>query len=367
MDWRAVDQALERGVDQGVASAVSLTVGRRGGLLHKHLFGKLGIGPDFLEISPRSVFDLASLTKPLATAPACLALVEAGELDLNAPLGRWLDLPPDKAALTPGQLLSHTSGLPAWRPWHLELARLPRPERPVRLMELLAAEPLEYEPGQGTVYSDLGFMLLQLLVERISGLSLAEIAISRFYEPLGLRDLGFVVLPDGPGRNRHRFVASEDCPWRGRILQGEVNDENAWALGGFAGQAGLFGAGEPVWRLMDWLAASAEGPDDRDGHALPRILSPDIARLIFDRPFADCSRTFGFDTPSGERSAAGRLARTGDVIGHLGFTGTSVWHRRADGLTVVLLTNRTIFGRDNNLIADFRVAIHDLIADALGE
>jgi serine-type D-Ala-D-Ala carboxypeptidase len=285
-------------------------------------------------------------------------LVELGLLDLDQPISRWLKLPgeekTDLAGLTPGQLLSHTSGLPAWRPYYKELVDLPLLDRPGRLLELIAAEPLEAEPGRKTIYSDLGYLLLQMIIEEISGVSLAEYVVMNFCQPLGLHDLGFVILPDGPGYNRGRFVASERCPWRERLLQGEVSDDNAWALGGFGGQAGMFGRGRSVFRLMDWLAASAAG------RAIPRMISPATAGLIFERPEPRCTRTFGFDTPTGVAPSAGRLAR-GEMIGHLGFTGTSLWHRREDGLTVVLLTNRIIFGRDNRLIRNFRVLIHDLV------
>ncbi len=360
MSWREVERALEQGLAEKVFSAASLLVGRRGDVLFQRTLGKVSDAPEAMEAINDSVFDLASLTKPLATTLACLGLIEVGLLNLEAPVSRWLDLPDDKAEITPAHLLTHTSGLPAWRPYYRELEGLTWAGRRRRLAELVAEEPLEFRPGEKTLYSDLGFMLLQQIVEEIAQVSLAEYVIMNFFQPLFIHDLGFVVLPDGPGPARDRFVASEHCPWRGKLLQGEASDENAWATGGIAGQAGLFGSAPSVFKVMDWLAASARGG------AVPRMLSPHTAGLIYERPIPGQPRTLGFDVPSGDHPAAGRLAGPG-VIGHLGFVGTSLWHRKDDGLIVILLTNRTIFGRDNDKIAEFRPLIHDLVAEALGE
>ncbi len=359
MSWAKVQKALEGGLEEKIFTAAALVVSRRGEILFEARAGRLSNEPEAPPVLKESPFDLASLTKPLATTLAVLGLVQAGRLDLQAPLGQTLSLPPDKAVLTPALLLSHTSGLPAWRPFYEELIHLPWARRSERLAELVAAAPLEAEPGRRTIYSDLGFMLLNQLIEAVAGSTLAEYAAWTFYEPLGLgRELGFIALPDGPGPIEKRFVASERCPWRGKLLQGEVSDDNAWAQGGIAGQAGLFGTAGGVLRLMDWLAASARG------EAEIKILNPSLAGLIFERPAPGQPRTFGFDAPDPEAPAAGRLAQEG-MIGHLGHTGTSLWHEPSSGLSVVLLTNRTIFGRDNQKIKAFRPLIHDLAAEAL--
>lgn len=359
MNFRPVDTALAEGLANGVASAAALIVGRRGEILHQAQAGRLTDAPDSPLVAPDTVFDLASLTKPLATTLALLALIETGRVDLHAPLSRWLDLPPDKAGLTPAQLLTHTSGLPDWRPYYEQTAGLGWLAARAEQTRLLLAEPLINRPGAQTVYSDLGFMLLELLIEHLTGQTVAEYVAANFYRPLGLDGLGFIPLPDGPGPGRERIAASEYCPWRGKLLRGEVNDDNAWATGGVAGQAGLFGPAEAVFRLLDWLTAIAAG---RDGLG---ILSPQTAGLIYHRPVPGQPRPVGFDVPSGPEPAAGALAGPG-VIGHLGFVGTSIWHRAEDGLSVVLLTNRTIYGRDNDRIKPFRRRIHDLIAQALG-
>jgi len=357
--WGPVGKALAAGLEAGVATAVSLTVGRGKKTLYEQAFGQTSDGPVGVDVGPESLFDLASLTKPLATTLACLGLIQEGVIEIEAPLGRWLDLPEDKAALTPAHLLTHTSGLPAWRPFYQELTGLPHGQRADRLRELVAAEPLTYRPGEQTLYSDLGFMLLKDLIEKVSQESLAEYVAWNFYEPLGLGvELSFVLLPNGPGPAVDQFVASERCPWRQKLLQGEVNDENAWAEGGIAGQAGLFGTGRAVFELMAWLAASAQGRGE------PALLRPEVASLIYKNPFAGQARTLGFDRPSGEEGAAGSLGAP-DTIGHLGFVGASLFHDPPQELTVVLLTNRTIFGRENQLHQGFRREVHDLVAQAL--
>lgn len=355
--WSRLKALLRTGLDGGVATAISLVVGQAGRVIFEQALGWTTDHAHGQAVGPESLFDLASLTKPLATTLACLGLVQSGDLELKAPLGQWLDLPPDKASLTPAHLLAHASGLPAWRPYYQELIKLPPASRPKRLLDLVVAEPLESSPGQQRKYSDLGFMLLKALVERITDSSLAEYLAWSFYEPLGLgKELGFVVLPEGPGPIRERFVATEHCPWRGKLLQGEVNDDNAWAEGGIAGQAGLFGTARAVFRLMDFIAASAKG------QAKVQLLSPAVAGLIHQRPFAGLTSRLGFDSAEAEDSSAGRLARPG-VIGHLGFVGTSLWHDPARDLTVVLLSNRTIFGRKNLRHIAFRREVHDLVAD----
>ncbi len=358
-DWSRVEEGLRKGIREKVCTAVSLLVGGPGRVLFHKALGRTHDGEGAREVGPGSGFDLASLTKPLATVPACLALVEEGLLELERPLGRDLELAPHLARLTPAHLLAHTSGLPAWKPFYKELMEVPYPQKTAVLTDLLNRTALEYRPGASTLYSDLGFMLLQLLVERITGLSLAEFAARRFYEPLGL-DLGFIPLPDGPGPARGITVASEHCPWREKLLQGEVNDENAYAMGGIGGQAGLFGTAESVFLLLEWLLEALRG---RSG---PGLLSPATAGLILTNPFPGQPRTLGFDRPAPENSSAGDLF-TARAIGHLGFTGTSLWADPKTGLTVILLTNRTIYGRDNLNIRQFRPLIHNLIREALGQ
>ncbi len=356
-DWSPVERALVQGIENRVYTAATLLVARSGKILHKTGLGRVSDEKGAEPAGPDSAFDLASLTKPLATTPACLILVQEGRLELDRPLSQYLDLAPHLGSLTPAHLLTHTSGLPAWRPFYQDLTGVPFPRKSARLTRLLNETKLEYKPGTSPLYSDLGFMLLQLLIEEISGLSLAEFAARAVFEPLGAR-LGFIVLPDGPGPGGRGIAASEHCPWRKKLLQGEVNDENAWAMGGISGQAGLFGNVESVFWLLDRLLNSLKPQSG------PGLLNPETAGLILSNPFSGQPRTLGFDRPARENSSAGKLFDK-SAIGHLGFTGTSLWLHPETGLTVILLTNRTIFGRDNLKIRQFRPMIHNLIKGVL--
>jgi CubicO group peptidase (beta-lactamase class C family) len=359
LDWTGVRAAMEEGFRTKVFSAACLLVGVGGRILFEEAWGRLSDEEEAAQARPETIFDLASLTKVLATTLACLGLIDSGDLDPDRPLGESLGLAPHLAGLRPSHLLAHTSGLPAWRPFYKELLELPLPRRARRLAGLLAGTGLEYEPETRTLYSDLNFMLLQLLIEELTGQSLAGYLGSRFYQPLGV-ELRFILLDQGPGELKERIAATERCPWRGRLLKGEVNDDNAWAMGGVAGQAGLFGPAREVFRLLAWLR------DSLGGRAAPFLLKPETAGLILTRPFPGQPRTHGFDVPAEEGSAAGELFGPG-AIGHLGFTGTSLWMEPGSGLTVILLTNRTIFGRDNNRIRPFRPKIHNLVKGVLEE
>lgn len=354
--WAPVRELLHQGIRDRVFGAASALVDRGGRIVFEARTGRHDLSPTGRPVDEQSLFDLASLTKVLATVPAFLLLVDQGKLTPDQPLSTWLDLPRGLAELTPAHLLSHTSGLQAWRPFYHALAQLPVDRKRRTLWTMLLAEGPEARPGTTTVYSDLGFMLLQFLVESVSGQGLDRLVEDRIYRALGLEnDLMFNPLP--PTRPTDRFVASEPCPWRKRLLRGEVNDDNAHAAGGVAGQAGLFGTARAVRDLARWLWGQAKGT------SRPRLIGPETASLIYHRPFPGQSRTLGFDVPE-PGGSTGDLLGPGS-IGHLGFTGTSLWHDPAPDLTVILLTNRTVFGRDNDRIKPFRIAFHNAVGRAM--
>ena len=325
-------------------------------------------------MTPETSFDLASLTKPLATALALMVLAGRGRLDLAASLGEVLPsewLPPDKQPLTLASLLTHRSGLPAWRPFYQEVLAAPAPARPTLLERLAAATPLEYPPDTATLYSDLGFMLLKAVVEELSGETLDRFCREAIYRPLGLKTLGFIPLTKpaqtvpATGNRKLKtenriYAATEPGLIPGRPPAGEVHDENAWAAGGVAGHAGLFGPGREVFHLVAclWQAYSGEptGP-----------LTPAAVRLFFTIP-PGADRALGFDTPGPDPAsrAAGRFFSPRSV-GHLGFTGTSFWLDLETGQMVVLLTNRVHLGRDDKTkIQAFRPRFHEAASRALG-
>lgn len=359
--WREVAELLAAGVGE-VSTAAAAVVGERGQVRWQGAAGRLSRDPDSPSATLDTVFDLASLTKPLATALAVLLLAQEESVSLGEPLGGWFPgawLPPDKRELTLTQLLTHRAGLPAWRPFYRELLAAPPPERPGLLPRLAAAVPLEHPPDTVTLYSDLGFMILQGVVEEVAGRSLDVFCREKIYEPLGLRLLGFNP-QRRPGGDALPYAATEPGLIPGRPAAGEVHDENAWAAGGVAGHAGLFGTAGEVFALASALWRTWQGE-------AVRPFQPAFVRHFLSRP-PGADRALGFDCPPPPPGwgAAGRYFPPASV-GHLGFTGTSFWLDPVSGRLVVLLTNRVHLGReDKEKIQAFRPRFHDAACRALG-
>ncbi len=346
---RALEQLLARGVAQGVAPAMTLLLWREGAPLFELAAGRA---------ETDTVFDLASLTKPLATAPLALSLAAREVLAWEATLGElWGPaVPRDKAGITVRQLLCHAAGFPAHRPYHTALETQPPPARRGFLKAMLLNEPLEYRPGDRALYSDLGYLLLGLVLEDHAGWRL-ERAVAALYDELGVEGPAFLPLGREPAWPLERVAPCGPLPGR-PVVQGQVEDENAFALGGVAGHAGLFGSARQVAAVMDALCRAAAGEGPWPAEWAGRLFAP-------DRATPGSTRTPGFDTPSGPQSAAGAGPPPG-TVGHLGFTGVSLWWHPQSNSGVVLLTNRVALGRDNDKIRPFRRQVHDLAWPLLG-
>ena len=219
-------------------------------------------------------------------------------------------------------------------------------------LDLIKQEPVEAPPGAQSVYSDLGFILLGVVVERAGGSPLADYCRSAVFEPMGAL-LGFRGPKGAASAGLSLIAPTEDDPWRGRLLRGEVHDENAWALGGVAGHAGLFGTAEGVSVVVGhWL-------DGYKGRS--RLLQADLVKRFTTRQenIPGSSWALGWDTPSAPSSSGSRFSPAS--FGHLGYTGTSVWVDPSVELEVVLLSNRVHPTRRNESIKQFRPLIHDVI------
>lgn len=308
-----------------------------------------------------TVFDLASLTKPLATALAVADLISSGLLSRKTYLQDTLPdaCGTDKAKITIDMLMRHRSGLPAHRPYFKSLPD-PVPGMAARehLRRLVLDEPLEYEPGSKELYSDLGFILLAWVVESLSGARLDTFVNDRIFAPLKINALFFNPLCSdltGPVKDKASlvFAATSHCPWREKMMLGEVEDENAWAAGGVEGHAGLFGTAAGVHRLCCQILKALE-------HKETKVINSSVIRCFADKNNG-MMRPAGFDSPSGENASSGHFFSKRSV-GHLGFTGTSFWIDPDNGLITVLLTNRVHPSRENIDIRTFRPRIHDLIA-----
>lgn len=359
---RAFQQAVHEQVFPGAVALVR----SRGTVVFHEAVGTRGTSPDDQPVCRESIYDLASLTKPLATSTAMLCLVQDGRLHLDQPLSQWVaeleGSPFSGVALR--HLLSHQAGLPAWRPYYERLAPsgLPprneeeRRQRVHALLSAIACEPVEYEPGSQSLYSDLGFMVLGEIVERCVGTSLAAYCRRRIYEPLGISSLAFPGCEEAITADPTRIVPTERERWRNRLLCGEVHDENAYALGGCAGHAGLFGTAHAVGQLS---AAWLQAVQGRDG-----LLNAALAKQFTRRQSDASSWGLGWDTPSAPSSSGTRFSSR--AFGHVGFTGTSLWIDPSCDLEVIILSNRVHPTRANTAIQTFRPRIHDAIYQEWG-
>jgi len=354
----AVRDALQDGVSRGVFPGAVLSVAEKGHQVFLESVGFARLSPE-RPMTTETVFDVASLTKPLATAVSFMVLAQKGAVALDDKLGDLVRAftHSDKNGITVRQLLSHCSGMPAYQPYFEKLRNVPPEKRIDALREFLVAEPLAYQPGTVCLYSDLGFMILQWILEDITHQRLDDFVARSVHGPLGAKDLFFN--PDCTKKGNHVYAATENCPWRGRVLEGEVHDDNASVLGGVAGHAGLFGTAQAVLGLLQTLLNAWKGKPQAG------LFPSEIVRVFFQRQADPGSWALGFDTPTRPDSSSGRYF-SDNSVGHLGFTGTSFWMDLEKEIIVVLLTNRVHPSRANDKIKQFRPIIHDAVMVALG-
>jgi CubicO group peptidase (beta-lactamase class C family) len=341
---------LDSAVADGAAPGAVLAVSVRGHHLY-HGAGVLGAG---MPARPDSstVYDLASLTKVIGLTTAAMLAVNEGRLDLDAPAVSYVPAftGGGRDSVTIRQLLTHTSGLPAFRLLYRETAD------PAAALALTDTTRLDSVPGTNFVYSDLGAIVLTQAVQVAMGEALDSLLLRRVFVPLGMRSTRF--LP--PAEWRPRIAPTEQDPWRGRMIHGEVHDENASHLGGVSGHAGLFGSARDLLHFGDWLLAARAGRD-----SLRVTLNPGIVRQFTTRQDLPpgSSRALGWDTPS-EMSSAGTLLSP-KSFGHTGFTGTSIWLDPERDLVVVLLSNRVHPTRENGKWGPVRRNVADRVVRGL--
>ena len=341
-------RVLEQAITHHAFPAAVIEVGDATRPLWRQAFGRLRFEPDAPETSEDTIFDLASLTKVLSTTALVMQQVERGALGLDDRVGQhvaaWEGA--DRAHVTVRDLLAHCGGLTAHVPFYRDYSGRAEFERAI------CSVPLDYEPRTRSVYSDLGFMLLGFLLE---GRATLPGRFEAMRSDMGIvEDLQF----NPPARWTPRTAPTGIDPWRGRLLVGEVHDENAAALGGAAGHAGLFGTAAAVGQHARHLLQVLDG---RVGAFQRATVEGFIARRS-DVPGS--SRALGWDTMRPSSSCGGRMSPR--AFGHTGFTGTSLWIDPDRGVYVVLLTNRVHPSRTNDAIRQVRPAVHDAVMDALG-
>lgn len=351
--FRIIEDAITAHAFPGCAFGV-LSGGR---VLVQDSRGRFTYEDDTPAVGAETVFDIASITKVLATTAAAMLLYQRGELDLEAPLGDLLPafvvgrVRSDRARyVTMRHLLAHNSGLPGY----VELFRTAY--APDALLRACLQLPLEAEPGTRAEYSDIGFILLGKALEVLTGERLDQWVGREILNPLGLGATGF----NPPPAQRLSIPPTEnDTTMRQRVIQGEVQDENAWRLGGVAGHAGLFSnVPDLLCFARAILAPMTAGSDPGAG---PLFSKSTIEHFAERQGPAGSSRALGWDTPSANSSSGHRFSR--HSIGHLGYSGCSLWIDLDEAIAVALLTNRTWPDRKSQLIREVRPAFHDAVRE----
>jgi CubicO group peptidase (beta-lactamase class C family) len=374
LGWHEVEAAFAEAVEKGAIPGATVVVRVGADIAYEGAFGFRTIVPERSPMRLETVFDLSSLTKPLATTVAVMMLTREAKMRLDDRLTRFFHNfgVHGKGHVTFRHLLTHSSGLAAWRPFYQQIAEIERGGK-VNFMASRGAKEFVYEEihrekpeaptATKTIYSDLNFMLLGEAVEQVSGVGLNRFCRDKIFRPLELRATDFIDISLVRTRRLEpvpeMFAPTAVCPLRKRLLVGEVDDENAFAMGGVAGHAGLFAPVKEVDRIVAELLACYAGRSD--------FVPQKIVQQFWARDTAVRGSTWalGWDSPSPEYSSSGHRFSAA-AVGHLGFTGTSVWIEPERGIAISLLTNRVHPRRDNQAIRDFRPKIHDLIIEALG-
>ena len=336
-----------------------LLVAHQGRIVFFKATGKRSLAPAGGSMHVETIFDLASLTKPLATALAMMKCVDTGTIDLDQPIDSLLPYPvlKEKQGITPRFILAHCAGFADWMPFYLKIVKH-RPEKRKEILRKWIMElPLVYPPGKETQYSDLGFIILEWIIEQCTGELLHGFLEQHFFSPLSLKRTFLGTDSRPAGLEENQFAATEKCPWRNQTMCGVVHDENAYALGGYSGHAGLFGTTGEVYRLAHLLRSHLQG-EQQD------CLRPETVDTFFKRQDIVKNSTWamGWDTPTPGDSSSGRHFSV-QSVGHLGYTGTSVWWDLQQDVIVVFLSNRVQFGRENKKIKGFRPILHDRIME----
>lgn len=347
-----VDSLLLSSIEQEAFPGAAVAIGRDGVLVKLDGYGYFTYDKE-VAVTPQSIFDLASLTKVVATTTAAMKLYDEGRLDLDERVSTYLPqfAQGGKRDVTIRHLLTHSAGLIPFRPFH----QMGVTSREALIDSIMAETPL-YEPGTESRYSDLGMITLMLVIEEITGIAFSTYTVNEIFRPLGMYNTGF----RARGAVDSTIVPTEfDRLFRRRLMQGEVHDETAWILGGTSGHAGLFSTAEDLAQFAYMLV--------NEGRVGGRqFIGPGTIRL-FTRPLnSDMgTRALGWDTksPDGFTSAGERFGP--NSFGHTGFTGTSMWIDPDEDIFAILLTNRVYPTRENRKVVQIRPEFADLSHQAI--
>lgn len=345
-----LDKIVKTALEEAVAPGVAIAVGRNGRIGYMKGYGYIDWNrPGSPAVDTNTLYDLASLTKVIATTTVAMILEEAGQLDLNRTVVSYLPQfnSPEKAQITVKQILTHSGGLEAGA----NIFGTARGRD--QYLYQINARPLEYTPGTSMIYSDWDMIILQLVMEKITGKTLDVLASEKIFKPLGMTDTQF----QPPISLRPRIAPTQEDPDRGGLLWGQVHDENAYAMGGVAGHAGLFSTARDLALFSMMILNGGEGANG------VRIAKPATIARWTARQGKESTRTLGWDSPDGG-SSAGQFFSPWS-FGHTGFTGTSIWIDPEKDLFVVVLTNRVNPTRSNTRHVQLRRDVADAVQQAV--
>jgi len=343
-----LDSVIKAGIADHATPGATVAIARRGKLLVLKGYGHTDWAPGAPLATDSTMYDMASLTKVVATTTAAMILEEEGKLDINRTVVSYLPdyNAPDKQAITVRMLLTHASGIKSNFPlWKEAKGR-------EQYFKGMITFPLVREPGSAVEYTDWNMVLMQFIIERITGQTLDQFVQARVFGPLGMRDTQY--LP--PESLKLRVAPTETEDFRGGQVWGIVHDETAWVLGGVSGNAGLFSSARDLAVFVQMLLNGGS-------YGGVQIVKPSTVARWTARQRPDASRALGWDTPS-PNSSAGRFFSFRS-FGHTGFTGTSIWADPEKELFVVLLTNRVNPTRDNQKIGPLRRAVADVVQQSV--
>jgi len=349
-DFIQVDDIIQSAINDSAFPGAVVLISKDGGKIYEKAFGHLTYDDTSAAVTKNTIYDIASLTKVIATTTAVMICYDKNLFSLDDPVVKYL---PEfsqngKEKVTIKNLLLHNSGLPAFKRFYKNFSSADE------IIKDIYKTPLSYEQGSKTVYSDLGFITLTKIVEQVTGKRFDVFCKEEIFNPLQMNSTFF----NPPDSLIHKIAPTEyDNYWRNKLVWGEVHDETASLLNGVAGHAGLFSTAGDISNLLQLLLNRGTFNDHQ-------IIKPETVKFFTTRYSDESTRALGWDTKSMEKSSAGKLF---DItsFGHTGFTGTSVWVDPLRKLFVVFLTNRVYPTRENKKLYKVRPALHDAVINAL--
>jgi len=368
-DFKQVDNIIENGIKNHSFPSAVLVVGNSNGVIYQNAYGRLTYDDDAKSTTLRTIYDLASVTKVIATTSAVMKLYDYGKIDLYSPVAFYIaDFASNgKSDITIMNLLLHNSGLTAWTPFYMDSTM----DSPAKVKYAIFTCSKEYETGTRTLYSDYNAFLLGDIAERVSGRKLNKFCKDDIFTPLGMTDTDFLI----PLTEDYRIAPTEnDTYWRNELLIGYVHDELAAMLEGISGNAGLFSTGPDLFKFMQMMLRKGIYFDERKmnkGIVPDTMFRPETIDMFTTSVTGlgyTNTRALGWETkpePTKYPPQCGNKF-SNNCFGHTGYTGTSVWCDKEKDLIVILLTNRIYPKRGNEEIRNIRPKVHDEICRIMG-